>query len=162
MTPDFSALGSVSQEIQLWRSGTNVARFRNPNATIGLTLSGWPCGANIYPAISNAAPPLGPICYVLRCPDPIPVETPSGQPYLADQIRVAVDDTGASLDELTHVRIQAAGIPGLSLTGESASRMGINFDGNQHYPIGLATLTRPPNTNQLALGNIGQSGADGV
>jgi hypothetical protein len=162
MTPDFSALGSTSQQIQLWRSGTNVTQFRNPNGTVGLTLSNWPCGVSIYPAVSNTVPPFGPICYVFRCPSPIPVTTPGGQPYLVDQIRVAADDIGASLDELTHVWLQAAGLPGLSLVNESASRTGVNYDGNQHFPLGAATLTKQPGPSQLALGNLGSGGNDGV
>jgi hypothetical protein len=115
----------------------------------------------IRPTSGMFVPPYGPICFYGDWPILVDVVTPAGVHFLANQVRVAVDDVPASLDSLTHVSIQMVGPQRLVFIRESAARVGLNFDGNQHFALGQAHLTRTA-TGVLMLENAGPSGNDGM
>jgi hypothetical protein len=91
----------------------------------------------------------------------VDVATPAGEHFQVNQLRIAIDDVQVSLDALTHVSLQMPGPQRLVFLRESAARVGLNFDGNQHFALGQARLSKTA-TGALMLDNVGPSGNDGM
>ncbi len=161
LVPDFSAMGSRSQEVQLWRDGTLLTRYRVDNNFTALTTPHWLNGMQIIPASGGIVPPYGPICFYGDWPILVEVTTPWGERFQVNQVRLAIDDIGVSLDALTRVSFQFPGPQSLVLTRESARRVGLNFNGNQHFALGGAILSKNA-AGELVLDHTGESGLDGM
>ena len=84
---------------------------------------------------------------------------------MADHVRVAPQIGIPALQSLSHVTFQQGGAQTLGFTSERALRLGLNFAGNQHFPLGQATLAVTA-TGLLNVGNISgiaeMPGNDGV
>jgi hypothetical protein len=77
---------------------------------------------------------------------------------MADRVRVAPETGTPGLMTLTHVSFQMVGPQTLDFNSQSALQLGLDFDGNQHFPLGQATLGVNA-TGQLIVGNIGPTGS---
>jgi hypothetical protein len=84
----------------------------------------------------------------------VPVTGPGGAAFTVDHVRIAPVSTTPGLTALTHVTFQTGGAPALDFLSERALRLGVNFGGNQHFPVGQATLGVTA-TGRLNLGSLG-------
>jgi hypothetical protein len=164
LTADLSASGSATVLVELWQGCSLVSSYNVANGgqvlTSGQGGTGVSVGYDPGDDPCGTAPPPPPWWWWVKWPGPVQLTTPTG-PVMADRVRVGPETGAPGLMTLTHVSFQMVGPQTLDFTSQSAFRLGLNFAGNQHFPLGQATLALDT-TRQLNVGNLGPTGNDGV
>jgi hypothetical protein len=164
---DLPAASTVPLAVELWQGGALVSAYFVDAGGLALSF------AQQFTTMSVGEPDDGPWCgtrppgpppppwwWSLGWPAPIQVTTPTGSSVLADHARVSPLAPGQSLAALTRVSFRAVGPQPLVFNSERGLRNGLNFEGNQHFALGNASLATA--NGQLLANNIGATGADGV
>jgi hypothetical protein len=112
ITPDFSAVGSSSQRIEVWSQGTMLAAF--PGHTgMAATVSSWPIGFGKLGPSASRLP-----CYRGQWPWPTDFFV-NGIHFVGDQLLI-LQETGTVVDYLSSFSITGANIDGFDIASESA------------------------------------------
>jgi hypothetical protein len=91
----------------------------------------------------------------------VEVTAPGGSVFVVDHVRISSAMDTPALDSLTRVSYRMVGPQMLVLNNLTAQRLGLDFAGNQHFPIGQATLTTTA-AGQLNVGTLAAGGTPGV
>jgi hypothetical protein len=155
-----------SMLVELWQGGALMTSYMadvgGPVLTTGQGFAGVSVGDPDDGPWCGTRPPGPPFphwWWTLFWSSPVQVTTPGGGMVMADHVRLSPVSPGPALSSLTHVAFQGLTQP-LILVRERGVRNGLNFEGNQHFALGNATLQLV--NGQLQVNNIGTSGADGV
>jgi hypothetical protein len=164
LSADLSSFGAAIVHVELWQGCALVSSYDAANGGIVLTSGQGATGVSVgYDPGDDpcgTTPPLPPWWWWVKWPSPVQLTTPAG-PVMADHVRVAADaTTTSSLLALTHVASKITQTAGAFLH-ELGHNFGLNHGGNQHFPLGQATLGITA-TGQLNAANLGPSGLDGV
>jgi hypothetical protein len=151
-----------SSLVAIFRQGNLVGSFHADGEVVAMA-SSMPYGGSIH------AHPFGPgpYCLWLDWPhlvDFFQLNLPGS--VKGDQIRITPDTLPGHLAKLDHLRLNLAGIPELVLTSERHDQEGLLFAGNDHTPVGNASLAitassesnAPPVLSVEKLGTTGQNG----
>jgi len=154
LTPDFSALGVTSFQLEIY-GGVSVLE----------TLGGLTGTAATFPlpetlklnAINDSSDPGAPaLVFELEFPNnPTPITAPGGSITFGDRIRLRAEAQASVITGFSNAFFGLSGLADVTITEES-----IGIFGNDHYSLGDAHLN--PSTNSLTVDNLGASGQDGV
>jgi hypothetical protein len=140
---DFSSVGSPAAQVELWQGCELVSSYSVPNGGLALASGQGASGVSVgYDPDEDPCGnhPLPPWWWWFKWLAPVQVTTPGGQTFTVDHVRIAPESSTPGPVALTHVTFQTSIAPVFNFLSERALRLGVNFDGNQHFPMGQASL----------------------
>jgi hypothetical protein len=165
LSADLSPAGSAGVTLELWQGCSLVSSFSLPNGAQALTFSDAPTGTSVGldddGVCGNGQQPLPHWWWWVKWGGPVEVSEPGGSVFVVDHVRISPSMDTSALDNLTRVSYRMVGPQMLVLTNPAAQRLGLDFAGNQHFPIGQAALSTTA-TGQLNVGSLAAGGAPGV
>lgn len=151
ITADYSAVGSMSQRLEVYNHGQLVAEF-DGHTGLAASVPAWPSGCGKGPAFING---VRTSCYVPTWPDTIPIMIGGGPTVMGNELRVLAENPSSPYVSVRSVALTAKDIPSITLTDESVSLWELPV-----RALGEAHLG--PQLIALEIGNLGSSGQDGV
>jgi hypothetical protein len=165
LSADLSPAGSPNVNVELWQGCNLLSSFTSANgaqvvsfndspgsSSVGYDPGDDPCGA---------APPPPPWWWWVKWAVPEQVMGPGGSVFTVDRVRIGPSASTPALAGLTQVSYRMVGPQMLVLENPAVQRLGLNFNGNQHFPIGQSTVSASSG-DQLSIGNIAAGGTGGV
>jgi hypothetical protein len=141
---DYSPLGSSKHTVQVYNGATLVAQVTGQAASLVGTVKLPPGTCTINTELNQEWPKALDIAI-------------NGGPTVTGTEILMIPEGGTSVSSISAERILAAHIPSIIITQEIVS---VAYAGLTPTPLGNASLSVV--SNQLALGNLGSSGQDGV
>jgi hypothetical protein len=145
LAADLSGAGSPNLNVELWQGCSLLSSFTATNSAQFLSFSDSPTASSVglEPADDScvALPVPFPWCWGVNWATPEQVIGPGGSVFIVDHVRIGPAAGSPALSNLTHVTYNMVGPQMLALLNPTVQRLGLNFAGNQHFPIGQANLS---------------------
>lgn len=164
ITADYSAIGSTSQRLEVLNGGVLVTTVTGHTGPIAHVVE-WPKGCGKGRAIIDD---FSTACYRPCWPGPVSINIIGGPTVVGDTLRVLAENPSAEFDFLSSFTTQAADIPNVTISSESAAPVpcagptgDMNSDGSvdgRDVEFFLTSLLGAGTPSQLCEGDFNGSG----